>query len=214
MPIADLAEGQEVLAAPEEGAASDHASALIGTKIDVYEASLVHLVLVHEAGDVEVLHTTDEHPFHVVETGAWTRADRLRVGDGLSTISGVAELVGISFGRETVPVYNLSIPATPTYYVGDHGVWVHNCSWSAARRAYWAARGLAGPPQARIRVRVRGTGVVEERVVPKELHHIDGRGGSDPHGVSNLMEAWPWEHEAVDQYRHTGYDLLEVLEYL
>ena len=168
----------------------------------------------HETGDVEVLHATDEHPFHVVETGAWTRADRLRVGDGLSTISGVAELVGISFGRETVPVYNLSIPATPTYYVGDHGVWVHNCSWSAARRAYWAARGLAGPPQARIRVRVRGTGVVEERVVPKELHHIDGRGGADPHGVSNLMEAWPWEHEAVDQYRHTGYDLLEVLEYL
>ena len=81
----------------------------------------------HETGDVEVLHATDEHPFHVVETGAWTRADRLRVGDGLSTISGVAELVGISFGRETVPVYNLSIPATPTYYVGDHGVWVHNC---------------------------------------------------------------------------------------
>lgn len=126
MPIADLAEGQEVLAAPEEGAASDHASALIGTKIDVYEASLLHVVLVHETGDVEVLHTTDEHPFHVVETGAWTRADRLRVGDGLSTISGVAELVGIGFGRETVPVYNLSIPGTPTYYVGDHGVWVHN----------------------------------------------------------------------------------------
>jgi hypothetical protein len=27
-------------------------------------------------------------------------------------------------------VYNLSIPGSPTYYVGEHGVWVHNAGCS------------------------------------------------------------------------------------
>ena len=31
-------------------------------------------------------------------------------------------------GSTGVPVYNLSIPGAPTYYVGERGVWVHNCS--------------------------------------------------------------------------------------
>jgi len=33
---------------------------------------------------------------------------------------------GVIFTTERVPVYNLSIPGSPTYYVGEHGVWVHN----------------------------------------------------------------------------------------
>jgi hypothetical protein len=36
----------------------------------------------------------------------------------------------MAFGNERVPVYNLSIPGSPTYYVGEHGLWVHNCSWA------------------------------------------------------------------------------------
>lgn len=37
--------------------------------------------------------------------------------------------MGVLYTTERVPVNNLSIPGSPTYYVGDHGVWVHNCSW-------------------------------------------------------------------------------------
>tara|TARA_R110000868_G_scaffold241497_3_gene497022 strand:- start:833575 stop:834096 length:522 start_codon:yes stop_codon:yes gene_type:complete len=69
---------------------------------------------------------TDEHPFHVADTAEWTRADGLVIGDHLSTISGTALLEGVVYTTERVPVYNLSIPGSPTYYVGEHGVWVHN----------------------------------------------------------------------------------------
>ena len=35
-----------------------------------------------------------------------------------------------------------------------------------------------------------------------ELHHIERRGGSDPHNINNLMEVWPWQHDAIDPYRY------------
>ena len=65
--------------------------------------------------------TTCEHPFHVAGTVAWTRADGLRIGDELSTMTGTALLEGVIYTTERVPVYNLSIPGSPTYYVGEHG---------------------------------------------------------------------------------------------
>lgn len=113
-----------------------------------------------------------------------------------------------------VPVYNLSIPGSPTYYVGNHGVWVHNCnvSWTKARQLYWQAHGLKGPPKAEVWVIVRKTGQREKRTVSKELHHRDGRAGSNPHDPAGLQEVWPWEHEAADSFRHTGYDLERVIK--
>jgi hypothetical protein len=38
--------------------------------------------------------------------------------------------------------------------------------------------------------------------VSMELHHRNGRTGPDPHNVNNLIEVWPWEHSAIDPYRH------------
>jgi hypothetical protein len=72
--------------------------------------------------------TTDEHPFHSADTGEWLRADELVVGDRLSAIRGDATLLAITYSAQRVPVYNLSIPGSPTYFVGDGGVWVHNCT--------------------------------------------------------------------------------------
>ena len=41
--------------------------------------------------------------------------------------------------------------------------------------------------------------------VPKELHHIKGRNIPNPHNETNLLEVWPWEHDAIDPYRfYTG----------
>ena len=127
VPIVDIEQGQQVLAAPDEGAAEDYSSNEVGAKIVIGEASLVQLVVLHEDGSTETINTTDEHPFHVADTAQWTRADRLVVGDHLSTIASTAELQGVVYTTERVPVYNLSIPGSPTYYVGEHGVWVHNC---------------------------------------------------------------------------------------
>lgn len=124
--IAEISEGQEVLAAPDDGLAESYQSAEVGVKIEIGEAALVKLLILHEDGESETINTTDEHPFHVADTGLWTRADQLVIGDRLSTITGTALLQGVVYTTEFVSVYNLSIPGSPTYYVGEHGVWVHN----------------------------------------------------------------------------------------
>lgn len=127
VPIGEIEEGQQVYAAVDDGLSQDYSSNEVGTKIIIGEASLVQLVVLHEDGSTETINTTDEHPFHVTDTNVWTRADQLLIGDQLSTISGTTELQGVIYTTERVPVYNLSIPGSPTYYVGEHGVWVHNC---------------------------------------------------------------------------------------
>lgn len=63
-------------------------------------------------------------------------------------------------------------------------------------------------PVAKVVVRMNDTGKEVVKTVRKELHHIAGRGGSDPHNISNLQELWSWEHAAVDSSRHTGYEFL------
>lgn len=140
VPIAEIEQGQPVYAAAEEGQASDFAQGEVGATIFIGEASLVKLAVRHQDGSPETISTTDEHPFHVVNTDTWTRADRLQVGDHLSAISGLAELIAVEFGTERVPVYNLSIPGSPTYYVGTHGMWVHNCSKYAIRNQHLAGK--------------------------------------------------------------------------
>ena len=128
VPIVDIEEGQQVLAAPDDGLATSYSSNTVATKIIVGQASLVQLLVLHEDGSSELISTTDEHPFHVADTAKWTRADGLRIGDHLSTITGTSKLQGVIYTTKRVPVYNLSIPGSPTYYIGEHGVWVHNAA--------------------------------------------------------------------------------------
>ncbi|WP_425478124.1 HNH endonuclease [Mizugakiibacter sediminis] len=35
-----------------------------------------------------------------------------------------------------------------------------------------------------------------------ELHHVIPRSQGGTHDPSNLQEAWPWEHSAIDPFRH------------
>jgi len=48
-----------------------------------------------------------------------------------------------------------------------------------------------------------------------ELHHnqIPQRmGGLGVHAPSNLLSLTPWEHEAVDKFRHTGSRLMQIVK--
>ncbi len=56
---------------------------------------------------------------------------------------------------------------------------------------------------------MRTTGEIRNIKVSKELHHINGRTGTAPHRFSNLKEVWPWEHQAIDPRRHTGYVFIQ-----
>jgi len=48
-----------------------------------------------------------------------------------------------------------------------------------------------------------------------ELHHRDipqRVGGDGVHQSSNLDSLTPWDHEAVDPFRHTGYDFSKIIK--
>ena len=86
-------------------------------------------------------------------------------------------------------------------------------NWSTARKDYWKRNGPDGQvPQRQVLVRNRKTGELEVRTESKELHHKTPRRDGGTNDDHNLQEVWPSEHEAIDPYRHTGYDLIEVLE--
>ena len=120
-------------------------------------------------------------------------------------------------------------------YVKDTNIYIDIFGllcWSAARRNFWIQeannnlttgvysqrnlsrmqQGLA--PQMTVEVTNRRTGVTSIMDVSLELHHthIPQRvGGTGVHNSSNLTIVTPWEHEAIDPYRHVGYDLENVI---
>ncbi len=61
----------------------------------------------------------------------------------------------------------------------------------------------------------RKTGAISTKDVAMELHYTtipQHVGGSGVHAPSNLSELTPWQHEAVDPYRHTGEHLLSMIK--
>ena len=80
-------------------------------------------------------------------------------------------------------------------------------SWSKARSDYWksvAAEAEEGEysPSNLARMKEGKPPLHDELGVPKELHHVVPQRDGGSHNRSNLREVWPWEHEAIDPYRH------------
>jgi hypothetical protein len=76
-----------------------------------------------------VIYTTPEHPFWIVDKG-WVLAGELQIGDVVKTIDGfvtVFELDDANWGGD-INVYNLEVEGFNTYFVGEDGLWVHNCN--------------------------------------------------------------------------------------
>lgn len=70
-------------------------------------------------------------------------------------------------------------------------------------------------PKLQVEVINRKKGLPEIKDVPMELHHknIPQRvGGENVHNHDNLDKLTPWGHEAVDPYRHTGYDFFKMIK--
>jgi len=118
-------------------------------------------------------------------------------------------------------------------YVPNPNTWIDPWGWecwSSARRNYWIAEAKT-PTQAyspanmarmadgmapRITVEVinRRTGLPQTKDVSMELHHRDipqRIGGDGVHKTQNLDALTPWEHEAVDPFRHAGSDLVRII---
>ncbi len=73
----------------------------------------------------KIITTTAEHPFFVVGHG-WQNAEMLVAGGILSLINGNLEIAEVTFEKQVISLYNLSIVDAHTYYIGDDGILVHN----------------------------------------------------------------------------------------
>ncbi|TCQ95075.1 RHS repeat-associated core domain-containing protein [Neorhizobium sp. JUb45] len=124
----------------------------------------------------------------------------------------------------------LGLKARPKY---DRPEPTASKNWNTARGQYWRDVGAieaANPsgkyspanidrmkkgraPMINITVKSSRTGQTVTRDVPIELHHnsLTQRGGARRANEGwNLIQSTPWGHAAMDQYRHTGYDLVKI----
>jgi hypothetical protein len=98
---------------------------------------------------------------------------------------------------------------TRTVWMGIRGP----SSWTAAdRRRAWTAMGrLDGKgPQRTVLARLKD-GTIKPIVEVKELHHMDARHLGGTNSPIRLLQVWPEEHSWIDEYRHIGYEVIEIL---
>ena len=134
--IEDLKEGDLVLSRDEfEATGRVEFKPIVATS----EKTSDHLrivTLIDDAGNIQTIRTTDEHPFYAPGIG-WTSAKDLEGGRQLATADSTKTLTVLSSIREEqgtgVKVYNFTVADNHTYFVTDAptrgppaAVWVHN----------------------------------------------------------------------------------------
>jgi putative component of toxin-antitoxin plasmid stabilization module len=95
---------------------------------DVYE-----MVFVDANGATQTVVITLEHPLHTRE-GVWKPAGELEVGEQVQARDGWLTLASVRDLPNDVSTYNFKVANNHNYFVGDAGLWVHNCCASATSR--------------------------------------------------------------------------------
>jgi hypothetical protein len=116
--IKSIQEGDSVLAYNE----------VLGTT-DLYSVTAVwsHLdpVTIRLSISDEVIETTPEHPFYVIDVG-WVAAGNLWPSAQLKTAHGQGSVQLVSVVNQPQEMWNLTVSDAHTYFVGDHKWLVHN----------------------------------------------------------------------------------------
>ncbi len=130
-PIEEFRVGDLLLSAPED----DPNGAIGPRRVEHVFQRHCRLLLVRVMG--QEIHTTAEHPFHVVGKG-WTPASLLAAGELLRSHEGRA--IAVEFVTDTgqeATVYNMRIADYHTYFVGSaswgFSVWSHNTCTTISR---------------------------------------------------------------------------------
>ncbi|BBV07409.1 TPA: hypothetical protein ACHWKL_004281 [Providencia stuartii] len=101
--------------------------------------------------------------------------------------------------------------------------------WATARKNYWKAEVAPKGLYSKIHMAIMKLGLAPKirikeyhyksrsfriRDVSLELNHRiwPQRSGKNIDMPYNLEKVTPWEHAAVDPYRHTGSDLIEIIQ--
>lgn len=80
----------------------------------------------------ELIEVTEEHPFWVQGIG-WVEARDISIGDAIASATGDVLVYNNLLVEDTAEVYNFSVEITPSYFVGEVGLWVHNASGSVCQ---------------------------------------------------------------------------------
>ncbi len=128
-PIEQLRSGDLVLSQPEMG--GEQAVRSIVKTVSFDDKAIWQISYASVDGQTETIRATDNHPFWVEGIG-WTAAELLEAGQSLQLADGNAATVVSAFDTGTVDqVFNFEVDGFHTYYVGQHGVWVHNTNCAA-----------------------------------------------------------------------------------
>jgi len=95
------------------------------TELFLHEVELLYNI---EINSSELIETTWNHPFWVINRDSWVEAKDLKIGDRVLLKSGEeSHITGISsFNVPVTKVYNFEVEENHTYFVGKEGVLVHN----------------------------------------------------------------------------------------
>ena len=105
------------------------------------------------AAQAEILKVTSGHPFWTRDHG-WVAAGQLRPGAQiLQRSGGWIRLTGATWAQQRAAVYNFEVEGYHSYFVGNHGAWVHNTCAGAARGAAPSSRALGRAREAAGHVR-------------------------------------------------------------
>lgn len=97
------------------------------TKLHTFEErALYELTLTAADGGRSTLTVTDDHPFWVNGLG-WVRSLDLQPGMALPDVGGAPHRVeGLRALGRTGATYSLNVANAQTFFIGEHGIWVHN----------------------------------------------------------------------------------------
>ena len=85
---------------------------------------------------VEIIESTDDHPYFVVGKG-WIEAIDLQPGEQLESNDGKVIIVNtVKPANRSEVSYNFTVENYHTYYVTEYGVLVHNCNWEPGKNLW------------------------------------------------------------------------------
>ena len=98
--------------------------------------AVLEVVFEGPGGDIETLLVTPSHPFWSLDDAEWEVAEQLEVAELVDTLRGPAVVLSArSLIQERFEVFNIEVEGVHTYFVGSHGLLVHNAcntAWSSA----------------------------------------------------------------------------------
>ena len=178
-PIEDVTVGERVMARDELSGETELRTVehvIVRNDREVFELTFA------DGEQREVISVTSDHRFHTTERG-WVVSAELQIGEAIESLDGRRLVFETrSAQARKAPTFNLSVAEDHNYFVGESGLWVHNCTpCGLSPDAY-----VAGLPQKRTptggpedQFEIEQTGPMNYRVpAGNETFDIDGYEGN------------------------------------